>query len=320
MKNLEDMMFIKITKENPIDINIKYSENKYLYNYTRVDSLPGIVGENIFWVTQSDFLNDQSEVKYISQIIKCVIRYLLENKKEYNYEYFGYKLYDIFINILISIEEVYKDDMLVDNSNAFILSFTENKNNLNLFINYSGKDGGAIEFKNNIDEMFLSEILKKYNMIMLHGKVVYDIKDQIEILLNDINDLYMDIAEGILEKEIVNIDDKIYENIVEEIKNILCIKILNYAFFFKSHHFKGEEEYRVIFLLNKKYTNKLVKYRIREGVIIPYIEIKYKKDNVNEIYISPQNQNDLLKRSIEFFLNGKGYKNVGVINSDIPFR
>lgn len=320
MRDLNNMVFRKVTKENPIGINIKYSKSKSLYHYTRLESLPGIVGENTLWITHSNFLNDKSEINHISRIIDGVIMYLIENKKEYNDEYLGYTVYDIIITILKAIGEVYKNGMLIDDSDVFILSLTENRNNLNLFTNYAGKDGIAIGFKNNIDGMFLSESMEKYGVIIFNGRVIYDIKEQITILLEDINSLYFEMIVEILEKEINNIDEKIYKDIFKDIEAILYVKILNYAFFFKNYHFKNEEEYRVVFLVNKEYTNELVKYRVREGTIIPYIELKYKKENVSEICISPQNQNDLSQKSIEFFLNGKGYGNVNVFKSDIPFR
>lgn len=320
MRDLNSMVFRKVTKENPIGINVKHSKNQLLYHYTKIESLPGIVGNNTLWITQSGFLNDKSEITNISSIIDAVIVYLIKHREEYKEVYLDYVLLDIIVDVLRGIGEVYKTGMLINDADAFILSFTENKNNLNLYMNYAGEDGVSIGFKNNIDEMFFSENLNKYHIIKYKGRVIYDIEEQINILLEDINILFFEMSVEILEKGITTIDNKIYDDIMKDVEAILYVKIINYAFFFKNYHFKHEDEYRVVFLLDKKYTKKLVKYRVREGVIIPYIELKYQKSSINEIRISPQNKKELSQKSIEFYLNGNEYKDIRVIKSEIPFR
>ena len=91
-----------------------------------------------------------------------------------------------------------------------------------------------------------------------------------------------------------------------------CVSIKNPAF-------KIEQEVRGV-----KYHSDLdnVKTRVKNGVIIPYIEVKIPKEALTEIVIGPTNNSDLSTLSIIHHLQRCGYKkeNVKIINSKVPYR
>ena len=91
-----------------------------------------------------------------------------------------------------------------------------------------------------------------------------------------------------------------------------CVSIKNPAF-------KIEQEVRGV-----KYHSDLdnVKTRVKNGVIIPYIEVKIPKEALTEIVIGPTNNSDLSKRSIIHHLYRCGYEKdqVKVIESQVPYR
>lgn len=60
-----------------IDDWIKIEQMPYdgtLYHYTNLSGLKGIVENDEFWVTKSDFLNDKSEMVYILETINDVLK------------------------------------------------------------------------------------------------------------------------------------------------------------------------------------------------------------------------------------------------------
>ena len=69
--------------------------------------------------------------------------------------------------------------------------------------------------------------------------------------------------------------------IIETIKSIITIKIINYSFFFKHFKFSKEEEYRVVFLVSEDYNDVFIKYRIKSDREIPHIEVNFKKKSLN---------------------------------------
>ena len=67
---------------------------------------------------------------------------------------------------------------------------------------------------------------------------------------------------------------------IETVKSIITIKIINYSFFFKDIKFYKEEEYRIVFLVSEDYNDKFVKYRTKSAKEIPYIEVTFKKKSL----------------------------------------
>ncbi len=231
----------------------------------------GILENNSLWITHSNFLDDITEIKYISYVLEGVIRYLNENKELYDVGINGqFYIYEAIIKTLEVLREIYKSGVPIREGNLFLLSLTENKNNKYLIKNYCGQDGAILEFKNNFNDMF-----KESEYAFPAAKVEYDYGKQMTILLEDINEFYTELLNNLVAKKTVD-----YMEIIETIKSVIYIKIINYSFFFKSSSFYKEEEYRVVFLVGDNFNNKYVKYRMKSTRKIPYIEVKFNKKSL----------------------------------------
>lgn len=81
----------------------------------------------------------------------------------------------------------------------------------------------------------------------------------------------------------------------------------NFLFFIKRSYFAPEREFRIVItvpdeLLSELTEKGIYKFRICNGVLIPYIELKFTGDVVKSITISPTVQSDLVELSIRDFM------------------
>lgn len=271
IKDVTKLKYYDISSKNPIMLKLETSKRKRLYHYTTKTGAKGILESNTLWVTHSNFLDDVTEIKYISFVLEGVIRYLYENKELYDLGVNGqFYIYEAIIKTLEALRETYKYGAPITGGNIFILSLTENRNNEFLYKNYCGNDGAVLEFSNEINNMFKDN---KYVSCVFSAKVEYDYERQMTLLIEDINEFYSELLNNLIKEKIVN-----YTELIETVKSVIYIKIINYSFFFKHFSFINEEEYRVIFLAEED--NNLMKYRKKLNRKIPYIEVNFNNDNL----------------------------------------
>lgn len=273
LKDITNLEYYDISKENPVIIKLETSKCKKLYHYTNADGAKGILGSNSLWITHSSYLDDKTEIKYISIVLDGVIKYLKENKELYDKRVQGqFYIYEAIIKTLQALRQIYKKGAPIEGGNLFILSLSENGDNKYLSENYCKKDGAIFEFENNIADIFNGN---KYSIITCSAKVEYDLGKQMTLLIEDINNFYWEFLNTIVGKKTVY-----YMQMIETVKSIIYTKIISYSFFFKHYKFTEEEEYRVIFLAENDLKEKILKYRMKSDRKIPYIETKFNKKSL----------------------------------------
>lgn len=275
MRDIMNLKYYEVTKKNPVIMKLEKSKRKKLYHYTNGIGANGILKSNSLWVTHSNFLDDTTEIKYISVVLEGVILYLNQNKELYDMGITGqWYIYEAIIKTLEALKETYKDGAPIVGADIFLLSLTENKNNKYLLENYCRQDGAVLEFRNNIDEMFKAN---KYILPIFSAKVEYAYEKQMTLLLEDINEFYSELLNNLINEKTVD-----YMEIIETVKSIITTKIINYSFFFKHFKFSKEEECRVVFLVSEDYNDGFIKYRIKSDREVPYIEVNFKKKSLNK--------------------------------------
>ncbi len=99
--------------------------------------------------------------------------------------------------------------------------------------------------------------------------------------------------------------------------------------FIKRDYFAHEKEFRIIINVPDDRKKQLIdngvyKYRPANGLIIPYLELKFDKMAVKGITISPTVHSDLAQRSMQDFLGDHGYSIAEIPDfikrSEIPVR
>ncbi len=280
MKDVEDLKYYEVTTDNPIIIKLESFEEKNIYHYTTKISAKSILDNNCLWVTRSDYLDDKSEIKYISKVLEGIIIYLKTNKNLYDVGVGGqYNILESIIKTLEALREIYKVTTPIMGGDMYILSLTANKSNKFLLENYSGKKGVVLKFINDIDAMFKNDRFSDYKISTFCAKVVYDYGEQMTLIIEDINEFYHELITNLIDVK-GSVD---FEEVVETIKTVIYLKIINYALFFKNEKFSKEEECRIAFLVVNENSDGFVKYRKKGNKMIPYIEVELKKESLSKV-------------------------------------
>ena len=63
-----------------------------------------------------------------------------------------------------------------------------------------------------------------------------------------------------------------------------------------------------------------IKYKVKNGVLVPYLELKFDKAAIEEITVGPLIEQDLAVKNLREFLEQRGYSDVDIKVSEIPIR
>lgn len=275
----DNSMYLKLVSIHNIELK-KYidSNNCNIYHYTSPNGLNGIVSNHTLRFTDRNYLNDYSEGRYVMDL--CLqSRFELKLPKEYR-DYFKDYCQKIYDNPSKKQRYIYQ------------CSFSTQQDELSLW-NYYTKCDGIKGYNLGFLSEELSENLltsadsKKQRLAVFQSKIVYSKKMQKEIIKQIVNDF-----NGII---VDNRKDKTFCHIAIE---VLVEKILFVGAFFKYPHFKHENEYRLLLHLTSYWDEKdmRVKFMVlqecaktyeRNGLLIPYIDIKFPSGILKSISISP---------------------------------
>lgn len=195
------------------------------------------------------------------------------------------------------------DEVLGISSSAhtFILSLSSGKDLLSQWRGYCPKTGGyALEFEIPDDSLIFSEEFKLRPCIYEESKKI-------------------DEASSLFERTRSHM---LQDSPRKSTKLRTLATIWSNIASFKHHGFQEEREYRVP-IFHKK--NMPVKFRTRDSLIIPYIEIDLPHDKLKSIIIGPCQDFDLAKKGLELFMgsisdNPLKSENITIIKSDVPYR
>lgn len=274
-----------------------------IYHYTSPEGLKGITGDENLWATDINYLNDNSELRYIYQLAENITN---ENNERWSENFCESllnqclqkaKRYDVSNRLLFA----YKTDV-------YVISFSLDEDNLNMWKYYS-KTADTVGYNIGFEK---DKLVNATGLIhMTYGKVIYDKEKQVEILtktLNEYESLYKD-------------KDSFGRS---QVFQMAMTTLENLGVFFKHPAFVDENEFRIIIRDNirlRKKGNCNVKYRINKGVFIPYTTLSFLPEAVRSIGISPCNNQSIAEYSVERMLETKfnlKYENFHC--SKIPFN
>ncbi|GMG79557.1 DUF2971 domain-containing protein [Bacillus safensis] len=272
---------------------LKYNSDE-IFHYTNIYGLQGILSDEKFWVSHSDFLNDKTEKIYTLDLCTELFRNICKEKKLKDEEKDKYiKSYKDIMNMYFVN---YKQEL-------YTLSFSTNPDSNLLWANYSQNDGYCISFN-------LFEILGKIiNQKIVASNVIYDKETQKNTLKGIISNIFEIIKRN--PRGNINKKDAAELKIIGEILTWCSI-------FFKDVVFSQEQEFRISFFGGKNN----YKCRISNGVFIPYIEWGIDKAWVSGVTIGPKNSMDINIEGLRKFLDLNSYNlsDEKIRKSKIPYR
>lgn len=285
-------------KEDIFELSRKFEDNrpKYLYHYTTVDGLLGIVKEQSLRASNIAFMNDSKEYKYgIDLFLKCI-----EEKKK-NVSSTGQRnaLEKLKGHLGTSYTKIF-----------FTISYCEFKDQLSQWRGYgSANETVCMEFATeglrNLVAMCEKSEPGSHSLDFVPSKVIYNRKEQENIVENFIDAILR--CEEILSDEAIT---------------YASIMILRFSVLFKDNSFHEEREWRSVFMVTTG--KEEIFFRTRNGVIIPYIQTSVydaKKENlpITKIMVGPSVHSNYTIESIETFCAFKGLA-INVTRSKIPYR
>lgn len=237
-----------------------------LFHYTDLNAVMSILKNRKLWLTDLRYLNDKTEFSHgIERLLKAT----------------GTAPYGLFCDfakapqaaeiVKSKLDEAGRHGVNLDPIYVCSLSRAEN-----LLSQWRGYGQYAIEF----DEAVLKQ---EVPFIM---ECVYDHKDQISMAFNAITDAIQKISKSI--------DDN---GCMGELGYDALTHLLKLAATFKDDGFSEEREFRLV--LDGERLN--TKYRARNNLLIPYIELPISLDCIKSIHIGPMNERELAEKSLSGF-------------------
>lgn len=179
------------------------------------------------------------------------------------------------------------------------LSFCKSKDSLPMWGMY-GKNGAGVMLA--FDTNILRSIFGFRMQPCIYENTDYD---------NDVINLLSSLDLGDSFKSLSN-DSKLY------LSFILTAVFVSIR---KNAAFNFEDEVRIIGLGNNHFgLPKDIQYRISRGVITPYVNVFLPKSALKEVWLGPTNNIELAKASTEEFLLSRGFNDVKVKISQVPYR
>lgn len=321
-----DNLITELNKiEEKVYKKLDYDIPNVLYHYTDTNAFIEILKNKKFHVSDVRFMNDYMEIKYLYEKLIPKVCEELKGKVPG----FGFCEYTDFKNQCETFTKI-QNGVIVDmikrkhhgyGLDTFSISLSSNKDSYALWSNYSNQEGYNIGINiNKFIDMFEKNESKVSAKL---EKVIYDYNDQKQLIEEDLRD-YIRVYLACENKS----KDKF------AIFQSLYNRFEKYAICFKSESFKQEEEYRIVFSI--KLGEDITKFKPRNGIVTPYIEIPTTTTNIDKIpiesvTIGPKINIDVADSGVLHFLNWLGYntnfldklsgKEVVTINkSEITFR
>ena len=270
------------------------------YHYTSLDGFKNILDSNKIYATEYHYLNDEEEFRYIDNLVDEMIEKLFSNTT--NEE------------VLIGLLRKHLDELRLKTDKPeesyYVVCFSNKKDNLTLWSEFASY---GCNFEANPYTMFESAI--KFH------SVIYDYASQQALIKDSFQNVFDHFGLGVDISHKASIRGKLEKlNTIQLDIVAECIAelLVYYGTLMKRELYAAEQEFRVI--LSGK--GKEIKYRVKEHMLIPYIEVSLSRERWlgNEIILAPLNHKDSCKRSVQTYIDSLGYKDVKVAYSEIRLR
>jgi hypothetical protein len=306
---------------------------KVVYHYTSPEGAYSILKNKTLRFTDCQYLNDRGESLYIRESLKEAVVLVAKERK------LTLKDLDAYVDRIVQFETYsgtdYSNPVFYDSYvehpdiRYYILCTSLNSDSASMW-NYYVKNGDYRGYNLGFNISFLDNLKQFFNENKIgiqHGKVIYNKKDQVNIIYDKLikeydenikNDPNNDAHCGICELEII-----------EHMRDFIGSKRL----FFKNPAFESEQEYRVVLRVSDAFVSPKAngkdifqkEFKVgSSGIITPYLEWHYTLDQKAELFtqitLSPSIEEDLAKESFKRFLNEDVQRNIQVVPSSIKLR
>jgi hypothetical protein len=274
-----------------------------IYHYTNLESLKNILETKSLWATNCEYLNDLLELETF--------------KKEFD------QIFDSNdASIRKYVETIITDNLVKLKKLTYIISFASDNDSIAMW-RYYGKNGIVLEF----DTSVMTNIAERNSIVIINknskniklsssnifGYAIYD-----NLVIKDLFDFLFKTARN--EYQAASNDKK--ENVSFENQYETTMALYRVYFFKKDTNFRFEKEFRMVFTVNEEDVGKIEKFRIKNNMYIPYIDIKFEKNGylpLKSITINPEQQDQMYEDGLKRLLLSYNY-NIPIYHSKSKIR
>lgn len=323
-------------------LNFSYKTRKNeIFHYTSIGGLEGILGNKKLRFTNIKYMNDKDEIiAGLDSLAK--VFHVSEEKRE--------QMHSAFMNL--GIETFVCCFSLEEDSLPLWNYYTKEINNQGYNIEFDDKKLVESILRNNplLDGCSFSFGVVDYskdNNSKYWKTFKKEVLTSMDLLISK---LFLTVAKGALnnpsskveELSLKELEEKIVESEKKRKLDELPIYFYNgekcsfekdvsgeYLYFIKREYFKQEREFRIVITVPDKHLKELrekgvYKFRIGNGILIPFLELNFSADVVKSITISPTAHSDLVESSIEDFLKYSKFEvkdySKFIRHSNVPVR
>jgi hypothetical protein len=260
-----------------------------LCQYTSLAGLLGIVEHGQLWASNVAFLNDREELLHGVKCAQKVLDRIVKDRK----------LAQWAGAIAQVVKEIEGGRML----NTYAACFCERSDVLSQWRGYGGSEQGVCLV---FDRVGLEAYCTGKRSFL--APVQYGFVEGKSHLRQGLQERLLAIAE----EDLVGMDEADKRQTVHDILSELIPR-------FKHFGFKAEAEWRLV--VQHATVRNTVCFRANKNVLVPYVKLGGGGHiPLKRVLVGPGHDMALTQRSVELFLEAKGYSSVPVTLSKVPFR
>lgn len=301
----------------------------FVWHYTSVPGLKGIIDSGGLWATRSSFLNDETELKYGIKLFKSRLVQKISHMAKS-----GERSY---LESVLTAFDHYSEALDFDGESIYLLSASKNGDSLNQWAHYSGQSGAAIGLRadhqlliagENEDAVPYSKKLPESGELVnpcysLAGwrSVIYDENLQLK-KVDELIDFLLESKATMKAVEQNARDNGVAARL--EIIRTVWMPVRLVCTFLKHPSFKDEREVRQVFL---DATGELTRFRSTESAIVPFLMTRFTSESSStveptshlaHVRLGPGARQNRL-RPIQEFLEKSGHQEIEVSMSNCPY-
>jgi hypothetical protein len=266
---------------------------KLLTHFTTIPGLLGIIENNEFWVSNVSFLNDRAELVHgISVAEKVLVAEFLAQE--------AVKGAGVRDRILSVIEDLKISKL----PNTYAACFCKRDDLLSQWRGYGGREQGvSITLKGS----WLRQLAEDNGGRLI--EVIYDRERAAQRF------------KKVIDSEVFDweIEDLIGQEPSPTFTEAFIKKVAELAPRFKDDGFQEENEWRIV--IQRDDESAPLRFRVNDGVIVPYLTVRSREPlPIDHVIVGPGKNQDLCIKSLQMFLKAKGFSDVAVVPSKVPYR
>lgn len=329
---------------------------KMLYHYTNTAGLAGILASNSLWATDAQYLNDTREVRFTADKLVELLKARANDLDTENYAAYkstppvevdnskteraaGFRTAAKLIRAVGTVDKPLSNPFNVSDRRIYVTSLSAEADSLSQWRGYGANGGGyAIGFASAslVDLRFKftnteTDPLKVFAIAQLESSIPAEMDVFRPRPLDQFGSAYgpeftrygddavRDMCEGFIDG--IGYDgfadpEMVSRNMVSTGTFLTSLRLLGLA---KDRSFEPESEWRV--LVAEPFRTPSVAFR--DGGpkgFIPYVALKLPKYSIETVWIGPGGDPELREHSLRLMLASRGFYDVKIEHSAVPFR